>query len=270
MNSEQLAHWLETHLPQIPSLKLAQNRIKVSYVLNWGGFVNHSFTVDDGTRQYHLKITDDRESVGKLRLWREIHHLLELRHQAPKVIDWVDFPGIGFAGLLMEHINGHTANFCETPLLVERLISLANRLHRDEEIRTRLETRGARKTCLDHFIETYIDRFTADVEALSNDPPGFVSPMLLHWMRQETELLRQTADSEPAFHRPADQPVHSDLNEGNVLVTPDGFFILDWDDLSLGDPAVDFAVLLWPMIYQRPEVVRVFRSRPGRGFLQAN
>jgi hypothetical protein len=232
-------------------VELARNRITVRHVLNWGGFVNDSFTIDDGTDKYHLKLTDDVESIGKLRAWYEIHSLLERRYRAPHVINWLDFPEIGFAGLLQEHINGRTARFCENPLLVEQLIQLVNCLHQDADLGARLNSgRSSAKTCLDHFVETYIHRFTADLEAIGDAPPSFVSSALLQWMRQETERLRERADSDPAFHRPADQPVHGDLNEGNVLVTPAEFFILDWDDLAIGDPGVDFAVLLWPMVSQ--------------------
>jgi len=68
-------------------------------------------------------------------------------------------------------------------------------------------------------------------------------------MRDETDRLQETADSIEAFHAPASDAVHGDLNEGNVLVTPNEWFVVDWDDLALGDPAVEFAVLLWPIIY---------------------
>ena len=35
------------------SLGLDRNALVVEYVLNWGGFVNHSFRVHDGHRVYH-------------------------------------------------------------------------------------------------------------------------------------------------------------------------------------------------------------------------
>jgi aminoglycoside phosphotransferase (APT) family kinase protein len=78
----------------------------------------------------------------------------------------------------------------------------------------------------------------------------FVSASLFKWMEDETQRLWQMADAEEAFHTPAHGPVHGDVNEGNVLVTPARWFVVDWDDIALGDPAVEFAVLLWPMIYR--------------------
>ena len=269
MNAEQLEEWLGKHLPQISTLKFDPDRVRVRHVFNWGGFVNHSFSVDDGFAKYHLKITDDVESAGKLQRWHRIQHILHERYRAPEVMDWLDFPEIGFAGLLQRHVDGGTANFHDDPVLVEHLIELLGRLHKDAEIRSHLNTSGSAKTCLDHFVETYIDRFNADMEAISAAQPSFVSPLLLKWMRDETERLLATAGSVPAFHNPAGDPVHGDLNEGNVLVAPNEWFVVDWDDLALGDPAVEFAVLLWPMVYQGrqwgefsiPDVDDRFRGR---------
>ena len=250
MNTEQLAEWLGRHLPRITRLNLNPNRIRVSHVFNWGGFVNHSFSVNDGSVKYHLKITDDTESTRKLQLWHKIQQVLERGYRAPEVMEWLDFPEIGFAGLLQRQIDGRTASFRDNPVLVEELIELVSRLHKDGEIRSHLDTPGSEKTCLDHFVETYIDRFNADMEEIATAQPSFVSASLLKWMRNEIDRLRATADSVSAFHNRAVDPVHGDLNEGNVLVTPSDWFVVDWDDLALGDPAVEFAVLLWPIVYQ--------------------
>jgi aminoglycoside phosphotransferase (APT) family kinase protein len=241
----------------------------VRHVFNWGGFVNHSFSVDDGTVKYNLKITDDIESAGKLQRWHKIQHVLHRGYRAPEVMGWLDFPEIGFAGLLQRQVDGRTANFRDDRVLVEHLIEMVRRLHTDAEIQSHLKTSGSEKTCLDHFVETYIDRFNADMEAIAAAQPSFVSASLLKRMRNETDRLLATADSAPAFHNPAGDPVHGDLNEGNVLVTPNEWFVVDWDDLALGDPAVEFAVLLWPMAYQGrkwsefsiPDVDDRFRER---------
>jgi aminoglycoside phosphotransferase (APT) family kinase protein len=251
VNTEQLAEWLQRRLPRIPRLSLNSSRIKVTHVLNWGGFVNHSFSIDDGSVQYHLKITDDLESIMKLQLWRRIQSLLKQRYKAPEVIDWLDFPEIGFAGLLQQRIvGGRAARFRDDPVLLKQLIELASRLHEDADLRSILSASGSPKTYLDHFAETYIDRFNADMEAIERGRLPFLSSALLQWMRDEAGRLRAAAESVQAFHDRANDPVHGDLNEGNVIVTPNEWFVVDWDDLALGDPAVEFAVLVWPIVYQ--------------------
>jgi thiamine kinase-like enzyme len=249
MNAEELALWLEQHLPRVSGLNLRQN-VRVKHVLNWGGFVNHSFSVDDGAAHYHLKITHHTDSIRRLQNWLELHDVLEERYRAPELIRWIEFPEIRFAGLLFQHVEGKITTFVGNPMLVHQLIELAGRLHEDESLQCHLNTREPAKTYLDHFVETYIERFTADLEAIRGDRPQFISSALLSWMEKETDRLHNAAGLVPAFQGPALAPVHGDLNEGNVLVAQNDWFVVDWDDLALGDPAIDYAVLLWPMVWE--------------------
>jgi len=249
VNAEQLAVWLEKRLPQNSGLNLNASRTRVRHILNWGGFVNRSFCVDDGSVRYHLKITNDSDA-GRLKRWHKIQDVLTQRYRAPEVVGWLEFPEIGFSGLLQQHIDGRTANFRGNPVLLEQLIELSHRLHQDGDLRDYLNTFPA-KTYLGHFVETYIDRFNADLQMIVEGQLPFISPALLKWMHEETDRLRAAADFEPAFHEPAIEPVHGDLHENNVLVTTNHWFVLDWDDLALGDPAIDFAVLAWPIVSRR-------------------
>ena len=41
--------------------------------MNWGGFVNHSFTITAGPAKYHLKLSDERDAIEGLRRWHELH-----------------------------------------------------------------------------------------------------------------------------------------------------------------------------------------------------
>jgi aminoglycoside phosphotransferase (APT) family kinase protein len=53
--------------------------------------------------------------------------------------------------------------------------------------------------------------------------------------------------AEPAFGEAADAPTHGDLWLNNLLVTSEGeWFLLDWDGLALGDPALDWGMLFGP------------------------
>lgn len=50
-----------------------------------------------------------------------------------------------------------------------------------------------------------------------------------------------------ARYATASSPTHGDLWLENLLVTPDrSVFVLDWDDLSLGDPMLDVAMVTGP------------------------
>jgi aminoglycoside phosphotransferase (APT) family kinase protein len=251
MNAEQLEEWLNGNLrQQVPPTTFKSHNVKVQHVFNWGGFVNQSFTVSDESAQYHLKITNDLDGISKLKRWLKFHDILESRYRTPKLVAWLDFHQIGFAGLLMQHVEGKAAKLSENPNLTQQLIRFTRQLHRDAEIKAQLAISGIGKTYRDHFVETYIDRFTADLAAIAQNQPAFISDSLLRWMMDETELLLRTAISTSAFDASACEPVHGDLHEGNILVNANEWFVVDWDDLSLGDPAIEFAVLFWPMIYE--------------------
>ncbi len=249
MNSEQLAAWLQLHLPRLIPAFLKTRNIEVSHVFNWGGFVNHSFCVADGPVRYHLKITNESDHITRFQTFRDLHELLEERYRTPKLIDWIDLPEIGFAGFLQQHIEGTTPDFTRSPYLVAEIHELLACLHQDTEIQSYLGRTQSGKTYLDHFVETYIERFTSDLKVIASDPPPFISPHLFSFMEEQTHELRKAAADLETFHDPAVEPVHGDLNEGNVLITPETFFVVDWDDLSLGDPAVDFAIAFWPRVY---------------------
>ena len=268
MDADDLASWLAHRLPFISGLDLSPRNLRVTHVLNWGGFVNHSFSIDDGSAQYHLKITSDLRSINGLQRWHTLHNALEKRYRAPRLIQWIDFSEIGFAGLLFEHLNGSTANLTSSPALLEQLIELTDCLHKDGELQSRLRGSGPERRYLEHFVETWIDRFTGDLETVATSQLPFISPALLSWMQSETGRLHKAASRPSSFQNPAIEAVHGDLNEGNILVTAKDWFVVDWDDLAIGDPAVDFAVLLWPIVREGGEWRNFFRSGIEHGFVE--
>jgi phosphotransferase family enzyme len=246
MTIDEIARWLEQRLPaQIPG-GLMPGTTRVEYVMNWGGFVNHSFHVFDGAARFHLKLGDDAD---RFRVWRDTHRILESRYHAPAFVRWLEFPEIGYAGFLQQHVEGATASFQNDPALLTQLIQTADHLHEDAELRGYLAAVGMPRSRLDYFVDTYIQRFTSDLEIIGTDRPAFISDSLFRWMQDEVQELRKAAALVTGFHELALQPVHGDLHEGNVLVAREEWFIVDWDDLSLGDPAVEFAILLWPVVF---------------------
>lgn len=68
----------------------------------------------------------------------------------------------------------------------------------------------------------------------------------------------------PAFGETVHRAVHSDPWHENLLVGADRFWLLDWEDLGIGDPVIDEAIVLmgahgpdgdWPMT-ERHDVAR--------------
>ena len=237
--------WFRMHARQFG---LNPASIEARYILNWGGYVNASFHITDGSNSYHLKLTDEDWSLALLEKWRDVHAFLSARYHAPRMLDWVEIPSTGFAGPVFEQIQGKPADLPAQPQILQGVMDLVARLHADEEL---VETLGKGEeppqTYGDYFISVYIERFDEDLQSVAGDLPPFVSLDLLDWMMGETRKLEGMARELPAFHQPALSPTHGDLWASNILVTGDAdFTIIDWDDLSLGDPALEYGILLGP------------------------
>ena len=227
---------------------LDPERIEVRYILNWGGFVNATFFVKDGRTTYHLKLADDPESQVSLRRWQHFSERLQQQYHAPRMLDWVKIPRTRFAGPIFEYIPGRAADYSARPEVFSGVLELVAHLHADGDLAAGLEALdGPPSTCADYFISVYIDRFDEDLLSVAGDLPPFVSLDLLSWMMGETRELEGIARDDPAFQLPASSPTHGDLWANNVLVTQDGrWYVIDWDDLALGDPALEYGIILGP------------------------
>lgn len=223
--------------------------VDAHYILNWGGFVNASFRISDGRTDYHLKLADDEDVQDCLERWRQLNQRLTRDYHAPRMIDWVDLPGTPFAGPLFEYIPGQPADLTRQPEILYSVLNMLARLHADRELAGELESfLGPPSSCADYFISVYIDRFDEDLLVVAPELPPFVSLSTLDWMMGETRELEALARETPAFDRPANAATHGDLWANNILVGESGKWnIIDWDDLALGDPALDYSILLGPL-----------------------
>ncbi len=234
---------------------LLSNQLSVEYILNWGGFVNASFKISDGERAYHLKLADDEYALMGLERWRELHEILEAHYHAPLMLDWIEIEDTRFEGPLFEYIEGQKADLHASPALFEEVLALVAKLHADRDLSGRLsELDDPPESCADYFIGVYIDRFDEDLLIIVRDLPPFVSLKMLDWMQGETRHLESLARELPSFEPPAAAPVHGDLWPGNLIITAGGsWYLIDWDDLSLGDPALEYGILFGPIWRQQPE-----------------
>jgi aminoglycoside phosphotransferase (APT) family kinase protein len=220
-------------------LGLAAGSIEVEFVLNWGGFVNQSFRIDDGKRRLHLKLSDDRASVVGLERWYRIHTELTERYHAPPALGWIAVAGT----ILFRHIEG-------TPLATwnggirAQIALVLEALHADRGLRDRVAM-GFRTSCRLEYHRDFHRRFTEDLSFVSERPPRFVTSATLDWMAREAGRLAGLVDRSAAFAEAANALIHGDLWPNNVVQGLDGsWHLLDWDDLRLGDPILDLAKLL--------------------------
>jgi hypothetical protein len=215
-------------------------------VLNWGGFVNRSFEVTDGRTRLHLKLASDPDIRAGLRRFWELRPLMAERYRAPAPLEWIEVPDTGYAGVLSPWIDGEPPPSIDGKL-ADDVVRVVAGLHHDRELAVRLARSGDGATCADIFMREYAARFAADLEGVESDRPPFVAPATVAWMRGEAEALEEAVASAPAFREPAAAPTHGDLWIENLLVTPGGeWFLLDWDGLALGDPALDWGMVFGP------------------------
>jgi hypothetical protein len=233
-------------------------------VPNWGGFVNASYQVDDGERRWHLKLAAADESAG-LRTWSQVHERLSARYRAPRMTLSADVPETGGWGALFEHLDGSGARVLG-PVMVDQVLAMLTALHADRALADALAACAApgapEALCLDHYLENHDRRFRADLESIAGGLP-FLAAGDLEWMWGEVEALATRVRGMAAFQQRTRSPVHGDLWADNLLVAEDDSWrVVDWDDLRIGDPVVDYATVLGPAPHDlRP--VDTSRLSPG-------
>lgn len=211
-----------------------------------------SFTARDCDSAVHVKLWHTEQQAVRDR-WLAVQDILESRHNAPRVIDTVDLPKVYATGLIFEHIDGlHPTDQAAT----DRLLRSARRLHEDEELAVRLGCKESSASVGQYFEGLHIRRLEKDLSTIrASEPTAFVDEPLIAWLHRETQELKQTARSSPAFEVQARWPTHGDLYEGNTLLTDDGrWYVFDWDDLALGDPVADYIIILRDSAQRRTEI----------------
>jgi hypothetical protein len=216
--------------------------LRIEYVLNWGGFVNHSYHVRDARRRYHLKLATLPEYLEGLRQWFELAPLL-VPYRAPRIVSWIDLGAA--AGLLFDFAPGGRPALTED--LLSELLPVLQVLHADPALGAALREGRAAPTARDVYAATLEERLTEDLRGIRAEPPPFISRALLQELDDEVGALARAIEASAAFDEPMHGAVHGDLWLNNILWDGKGqWHLLDWDDACIGDPALDLATLLGP------------------------
>jgi hypothetical protein len=240
---------------------LAPETLKAERILNWGGFGGYSYTVGDGDRTIHVKLTTE---PADLRRWLAIHDDLERDYHAPRVLAWVDIPGAPLGSLVFEHIDGASWDIAAHPELIANLRDLLGRLHADRRLADRIGD-GPRsyRECWDL---RYCDQFEQDLIAVRARRPESITDARVAWMEQESRKVLAMAADHEAFAGLTRAPCHWDLWPNNIMVDRTGrWWVLDWDSLAAGDEAEDLATLLWPFVHARDSDWRDVFGGEGEG-----
>ncbi len=272
MNPQQLALLVKAHFERLaPRYGLQGRDVAVEYRYYGGSLHRRHFTISEGASAFHLKLADAPDHLAKLRKWHSLSQMLDGSHRAPRVVDWIDVPGTDFSGLLCERVNGRVWDVGTRPDLAPEVIDLVHRLHEDEELQKELWPFSPAGSCRDYFNGVWRRRIRRDLTMVETQRPEFVSSEALQWMREESLVIERAVNELEAFSESAASAVHGDLWRGNILVADDGRLrIIDWDDLALGDPALEFAVLLEPIMELDPKasLEDLLQRRPDAGFIQ--
>lgn len=214
-----------------------------------------SFRVDTPTGAWWVKVARHARDERDLRQWAAVADRLTTRHRAVPVVGhlWLE----DRFGLQFPLLNAHTATRADVGARSEELLEITNGLHHDRELGGIL---GPAVTAGDCFRGIWIRRLTSDLDILADG----IDPPLLQWMRDEVSALDDLTRSS-AFDQTVRAPIHGDVWHENLMIDatdPRVLWLLDWDDLTIGDPIADDAVLLHDAL--GPDVDRWFAVRHPR------
>jgi hypothetical protein len=234
-------------------------------VLNWGGFVSHSYRVGDGRRSVHVKLATDQDGI---RRWFSVRDRLAGAYHTPPVLAWVDLPGTPYGGLVFEHLDGGVWDPDRRPGLLHDLRVLLGRLHGDAPLADRLG--NAPRSYRECWELRYREQFEEDLKTVRACRPESVTDARVAWMEEEARVVLALPAGSEAFDGVTRSPCHWDLWPNNVLVGADGrWWVLDWDGLSVGDEAEDLATLVWPLVHSTGKHWRELFSDEGDERLSA-
>lgn len=205
----------------------------VEHRRNHTGAAKLSYAVDrDGERLWVRVASDDDEHTSLLR-WGEHAARLSERYAAPPVLDLCVVEGR--AALVFPFLPCPVATRAGLAARAGQLLAVLGELHADAELAAEL---GPPVTAGQAFADVWVSRFVADLAATE----GYVDRDVHLWLTDEVEALAGLI-ADPAFDRPVHSAVHGDPWHENLLLGEDRFWLLDWEDLAVGDPVVDEAIV---------------------------
>jgi fructosamine-3-kinase len=217
-------------------------REAIELVLGSGAIATHrhnhtgtsklSFEVRAGGEHLWVKVAANDEEEKRLKVWASVAALLAERHAAPPVLDVLGIAGR--TGLVFPFLDASVAT---QSTLRERYLdvkSILDGLHRDHEL---AELLGAPTTSSASFRDVWVSRFLADLDIIA----GHVAPATHDYLAAEVEAFASVVDSLDSHVTSA---MHGDPWHENVLMGSERVWLIDWEDISVGDPVIDQAILL--------------------------
>ena len=203
----------------------------VEHRFNHTGTDKLSFAVHVGGRALWVKVAASEDADWPLTMWSRVAQLLAERHAAPPLLDTLAVDGR--TALVFPFIDVPVATRGTLHERFEQARSVLTGLHGDAVLADLL---GPPTTTAECMREVWLERFVADLDIIE----GYVAKDLHAYLTDEVEAFGILVDE---LDEPVHAAVHGDPWHENWLVAPDRLWLLDWEDLSVGDPVVDDAVL---------------------------
>jgi aminoglycoside phosphotransferase (APT) family kinase protein len=200
---------------------------------NHTGATKLSYVVDRGGERLWVRVAADDDEHAALLRWGEHAARLSELYAAPPVLD--RFVVEGRAALVFPFLPGPVATRADLAPRAGQLLAVLGGLHADTELAAAL---GPPVTAGQAFTDLWVARFVADLAITE----GYVDRDEHLWLTEEVEALTALIAG-PAFDEPVHSAVHGDPWHENLLLGEDRFWLLDWEDLAVGDPVVDEAIV---------------------------
>ena len=191
-----------------------------------------SFEVLAGGERLWAKVAADDEEDAGLKTWASLARRLADRHGAPPVLEVLEVAGR--TGLLFPFLDAEVATHATVRDRYAEVQAVLDGLHADRDLADRL---GDPTTSTAAFREVWVSRFEADLDIIAS----YVAPGVHKYLAAEVAVLTGLVDS---LDEQVHVAMHGDPWHENVLLEPERVWLLEWEELSVGDPVVDDAILL--------------------------
>ncbi|HEX5087424.1 MAG TPA: phosphotransferase [Nocardioides sp.] len=203
----------------------------VEHRFNHTGADKMSFAVRVGERRLWAKVAAGADDEESLETWAELAGLLSERHAAPELLDVLTVDGR--TALLFPYLDARPATRSTLHERYAEATELLAGLHADRELAERLGEPTTSAAC---FRAVWLDRFEGDLDVVE----GYLTKDLHAYLEDQVGQLAALVDTlDDEVH----VAVHGDPWHENFLIGPERVWLLDWEDLAVGDPVVDHAIL---------------------------
>jgi hypothetical protein len=204
----------------------------VEHRANHTGAGKLSFAVRRGAERLWARVAADDDEEWALTTWSRVAAVLAERHAGPPVLDVLEV--LGRTTLVLPHLDAPVATRSVLHARRAEARAVLDGLHADAALADLL---GPTSSVAASFHRVWVARFTEDLRVVD----GYLEGAAHAYLAAEVDVLSDLVAGLDGWCRSA---VHGDPWHENWLAGPDRLWLLDWEDLSVGCPAVDHAVLL--------------------------